>query len=138
MIGDVLKRRIKELKTSSTNPRAKDAFWVILRDIAKEEIIELYPYGVDSDTIIPIYYDIVSNNLEHIPEEVTRVLPSNGQESYRVTIRNLFSSNAFHPDGLANQEGITAKKIINESKKGYRIVYKGDISNVSKRAVNKN
>ena len=40
--------------------------------------------------------------------------------------RNVWSSNAFHPDGLAHQKGIIAYKEINENKKGSRIVYKGD------------
>ena len=63
-------------------------------------------------------------NIEHIPLYFRERLPSNNQERFRVIIRNLFSSNAFHPDGLANQEGIYAYKEVNESKKGERIVYR--------------
>lgn len=122
MLGDVLRREIHRLKYASQKKVGHTAFWVILRDIAIEEIIE-YGGPIDSDTIIPLYYDIVCNNLENIPLYFQEILPSNNQERFRVIIRNLFSSNAFHPDGLANQDGIYAYKEINESKKGERIVY---------------
>lgn len=126
MLGDVLKRNLYLLSTSSTKKNGSDAFWIILRDIAVREIIE-YNMPVDSDTIIPLYYDIVSNNLNYIPDYFQEILPSNHQERFRVIIRNLFSSNAFHPDGLANQNGIYAYKEVNESKKGERIVYQKTI-----------
>lgn len=122
MLGEVLRKRLPLLLTSSTKKTSSNAFWIILRDIAREEIIELEE-PVDSDTIIPIYYDILSSNLDYIPEYFQEVLPSNHQERYRVINRNLFSSNAFHPDGLANQKGIRAYKEINENKKGERIVF---------------
>lgn len=122
MIGDVLKRKIKMLSYASTKKVGTDAFWVILRDIAREEIIE-YGGPIDSDVIIPIYYDIVCDNLVYIPDYFQEILPSNHQERFRVIIRNLFSSNAFHPDGLANQYGVSARKEINERKKGERIVF---------------
>ena len=125
MLGEVLRKRLPLLLTSSTKKTASNAFWIILRDIAREEIIELEE-PVDSDTIIPIYYDILSSNLDYIPEYFQEVLPSNHQERYRVINRNLFSSNAFHPDGLANQKGIRAYKEINENKKGERIVFVKD------------
>lgn len=127
MIGDVLKKRIAELSNSSINKNSPNAFWIILRDIAKEEIIN-YGGKIDSDEIIPIYYDIMSENLKYIPSFFQQILPSNNQEKYRVLIRNLFSSNAFHSDGLANQEGIYAYKEINEYKKGERIVFQGCIN----------
>lgn len=122
MLGDVLKREIHKLKYASTKKVGNDAFWVILREIAIKEIIE-YNGPIDSDTIIPLYYDIFCNNLDYIPLYFQEILPSNKQERFRVIIRNLFSSNAFHPDGLANQKGIYAYKEINELKKGERIVY---------------
>ena len=122
MLGDVLKRNLSKLKYASIKKVGKDAFWVILRDIAVEEIIE-YGGPIDSDTIIPLYYGILCDNLSYIPQYFQEILPSNKQERFRVIIRNLFSSNAFHPDGLANQEGINAYKEINEFKKGERIVY---------------
>lgn len=122
MLGDVLKREIHNLQYSSSKKVGPDAFWIILRNIAVEEIIE-YGDPIDSDTIIPVYYEIMSQNLNFIPEYFQEVLLSNNQERYRVIIRNLFSSNAFHPDGLANQEGINAYREINEFKKGDRIVY---------------
>lgn len=122
MLGDVLKREIHNLQFSSAKKVGPDAFWIILRNIAVEEIIE-YGDPIDSDIIIPLYYEIMSQSLNFIPEYFQKVLPSNNQERYRVIIRNLFSSNAFHPNGLANQEGINAYREINEFKKGDRIVY---------------
>ena len=122
MLGDVLKREIYRLQNASIKKVGNDAFWIILRNIAVDEIIEYGDY-IDSDTIIPIYYEIMCENIEYIPLYFRERLPSNNQERFRVIIRNLFSSNAFHPDGLANQEGIYAYKEINEFKKGERIVY---------------
>ena len=122
MLGDVLKSRIKELSKASTKKVGDDAFWVILRNIAKD----------DSDTIVPIYFEILSSNETYIPKYFKEKLDSNHQERYRVINRNLFTSNAFHPDGLANQEGITAYKDFNESKKGERIVYQGDVNYANK------
>lgn len=122
MLGDVLKREINRLQYASTKKVGSDAFWVILRDIAVEEIKE-HNDPIDSDTIIPLYYDILSRNIEFIPPYFREIVPSNSQERFRVINRNLFSSNAFHTDGLANQDGIYAYKETNESKKGERIVY---------------
>ena len=132
MLGEVLKSRLSELSMASTNKLGEDAFWIILRDIARDEILALYPRKVDSDTIVPVYYEILSSNLDYIPEYFQEKLYSNNQERFRVINRNLFTSNAFHPDGLANQEGIIAYKEINESKKGERIVYQGDGNYVNK------
>lgn len=123
MIGDVLKREIKSLQHTSTNKMSSDAFWIVLRDIAVREIIE-YGGPIDSDTIIPIYYSILSDNPDCVPDFFKQTLASNKQERFRVINRNLFSSNAFHPDGLANQPGIEAWKEINEFKKGRRVVFK--------------
>lgn len=122
MLGDVLKREISKLQYASNKKNGQEAFWIILREIAKKEIFE-YNGLIDSDTIIPLYYDIMRNNLQYIPQYFQEIIPSNHQERFRVIIRNLFSSNAFHPDGLANQDGIYAYKEINEIKKGERIVY---------------
>ena len=122
MLGDVLKREMWRLRYASEKKVGENAFWIILRKIAVEEIIE-YEDFVDSDIIIPIYYEIMCENTETIPIYFRERLPSNNQERFRVVIRNLFSSNAFHPDGLANQKGIYAYKEINELKKGERIVY---------------
>ncbi len=122
MLGDVLKRNLFKLKYASKKKTDNNAFWIILREIAAEEIIE-YKGPIDSDTIIPLYYNILYSNIQYIPSYFQEILPSNKQERFRVIIRNLFSSNAFHSDGLANQDGIYAYKEINESKKGERIVY---------------
>ena len=94
MLGDVLKNNLFRLKNASENKRSNDTFWIILRDIAKEEIIK-HEKPIDSDIIIPIYYDILLNNLEYIPDYYKQILPSNHQERFRVITRNLFSSNAF-------------------------------------------
>ena len=122
MLGDVLKREIDKLRYASKNKDDENAFWIILRDIATSEIIE-YDDLIDSDTIIPIYYQIICENIEKIPQYFCEKLPSNNQERFRIIIRNLFSSNAFNSNGLAKQNGISAYKTTNESKKGDRIVY---------------
>ena len=123
MFGDVLRRKINQLSSCSLKKTDDDAFWVILRNIAVEEIKENYPSKVDSDTAIGVYYDILSDNADKFSSYFRKKLKSNNQERYRVINRNMWSSNAFHPDGLANQPGITAYTEINESKKGSRIVY---------------
>ncbi len=123
MLGDVLKRELSRLTSASIKKNAIDSFWVILRDIALKEIIE-HDDLVDSDVIIPLYYSILKENLSLIPAYYRETVSSNKQERYRIVIRNLFSSNAFNTDGLANQSGIDAHKEPNESKKGHRIVYK--------------
>lgn len=133
MLGDVLQARIEELSSSSTRINDDNAFWKVLREIARNEIMDLFPSKVDSDIIVPIYYEILSKNSRFIPEYFKVVLKSNNQERFRVINRNLFTSNAFHPDGLANQPGIKAYKSINEFKKGCRIVYQGEYKYVNKR-----
>lgn len=133
MIGDVLKRNLNRISTANENKTNSNALWKILRDIAKEEIIELYPSKVDSDIIVPIYYLILKENLDYIPDFYKEKLKSNKQERFRVICRNIFSSNAFHPDGLANQKGIIAYKAINENKKGERIIFQGDLKYVNKK-----
>ena len=122
MLGDVLKRNLNRLKYASAEKSECDSFWVILRDIAVEEIIE-YGEPVDSDIIIPLYYHILSDNLDYVPIYFQEILPSNNQPRFRVIIRNLFSSNAFHKDGIANQKGIYAYREVNENKKGKRIIF---------------
>lgn len=122
MLGDVLRKNLYQLQNASKKKTDKDAFWIILRDIAVEEIIK-NGFPIDSDVIIPIYYEILSENLSYIPPYFQERLKSNHQERFRVLIRNLFSSNAFHKEGLANQPSIFAYTQVNEFKKGSRIVY---------------
>ena len=122
MLGDILKRDIHKLSCAKKR-NGDNTFWIILRNIAVEEIME-YGDCIDSDTIIPIYYEIMRENIECIPLYYRKKLPSNQQERFRIVLRNLFSSNAFHCNGLANQEGIIAYREVNERKKGKRIVYK--------------
>jgi hypothetical protein len=123
--GDYLRQHLYLLNDASTKKVGTDAFWEILKRIAVAEILSIYPNKVDSDTAVPIYYDILSSNIDEFPSYFSETLMSNGQERFRVINRNLFTSNAFHPDGLANQKEINAYKEINESKKGERIVYQG-------------
>jgi len=123
--GDVLKANIWKLKNASENKLAIDAFWIILRDIVVKEILSIHPSKVDSDIAIGIYYDILCDNLNFIPVYFQEKLHSNKQERFRVINRNVWSSNAFHTDGLANQPKIHAYKEINPNKKGERIIYQG-------------
>ena len=39
--GDVLKRNVGQLTLASENKLANDAFWIILRDIAVQDIIAI-------------------------------------------------------------------------------------------------
>ena len=121
-LGDVLKSRVATLSSANKNKQSPNAFWIMLRDIARDEIIE-HGSPIDSDIIIPIYYEILCDNIHYIPKYYQEKLPSNHQERFRVTLRNLFSSNSFHDDGLANQPGIYAYKRVNTSKKGERVVF---------------
>lgn len=131
MFGDVLKQKAYLLKDSSLNKMANNAFWKVLRDIATEDIINYYPEKVDSINAIQIYYSILKENEQFIPNYLCEEVPSNGQERYRIINRNLWSSNAFHTDGLANQKGIIAEKKLNTNRSGYRILY-GGINNDNK------
>lgn len=123
--GDVLKRNLHQLENASENKLAKDAFWMILRDIAVQEILAIYPSKVDSDIAVEVYYKILSENVSFIPLYFRVTLRSNRQERFRVINRNMWTSNAFHPDGLANQSQISAYKEINPDRKGEKIVYQG-------------
>lgn len=122
MLGDVLREKAYLLADASTNKCASNAFWIILRDIAVEEIIR-NERPVDSDIIIPLYYDILLENIQYIPEYFQIATPSNKQERFRVINRNLFTSNAFNPDGLANQPGIIAHQELNDNRGGRRVVF---------------
>lgn len=123
--GDVLRRNIGQLSEASENKLASDAFWVILRDIAVQDILAIYPNKVDSDIAVEVYYMVLCDNLVHIPAHFKEKLKSNNQERFRVINRNMWTSNAFHPDGLANQPQIKAYKEINPDRKGQKIVYQG-------------
>jgi len=123
--GDVLKRRIHELSWASENKCSNNAFWIVLRDIAVQEILAVYPSKVDSDVGVSVYYHILLANKDLLPLFFREKLESNRQERFRVINRNIWTSNAFHADGLANQPGIKAYKQINPDRKGQRIVYQG-------------
>ncbi|MGM9873702.1 MAG: hypothetical protein ACI31G_02115 [Bacilli bacterium] len=123
--GDVLKRNIYQFRSASENKNDVDAFWIILRDIAVQEILAIYPSKVDSDIAVEVYYNILCDNSALIPSYFKEKLKSNKQERFRVINRNMWTSNAFHPDGLANQPQINAYKEINPDRKGEKIVYQG-------------
>lgn len=123
--GDVLRRNMHQLSSASENKCAVDAFWIILRDIAVQEILAIYPSKVDSDIAVEVYYNILCANEALIPSYFKEKLKSNKQERFRVINRNMWTSNAFHPDGLANQPQINAHKEINPDRKGEKIVYQG-------------
>ena len=128
--GDVLRKEAYKLIEADESKKSDKAFWIILRDIAAKDIKELYPHKVDSSEAVPLYYEILKENIDYIPTHYRARIPSNGHERYRVLVRNLFTSNAFHNDGLANQPGINARKEINQEKKGERVVYQGEKRNV--------
>ena len=125
MIGDVLKKRIKELSQAIDGSGIKQGrkLWQILKDIAIEEIMFLSPDRVSSSDIIPIYYSIIRENQNILSPYNREILPSNGQERFRVVVRNLFVTNAFHQDGLANYRSIKANRVVNSDRRGCRIVY---------------
>lgn len=132
MFGDMLLKNISLLKNSDEKKTSNNSFWIILRRIAVLDILNVYPGKVDSDIAVPIYYKILKSCENYIPSYFKVKLKSNNQERYRVINRNLWTSNAFHPDGLANQREIKAEKEINEAKKGDRIVYQGVVNYVDK------
>jgi hypothetical protein len=105
------------------NKSSDKAFWLALRNTAIEDIRRCSPHKVDSDVAIQVYYSILSDNMSLLPDFVCTTLPSNKQERFRVINRNMFSSNAFHPEGLANQRGIHAVKNDNTERKGAKIVF---------------
>ena len=123
--GDCLKRRLKngDFLNCEDKKTSPNAFWIVLRDTAVQDIHECYPQKIDSDIAIRLYYGILYDNMDYLPDFICSVLPSNKQERFRVVNRNLFSSNAFHPDGLANQKGIYAYKNDNVKCKGEKIVF---------------
>lgn len=123
--GDVLRRNMHQLSSASRNKLAADAFWVILRDIAVQDILGVYPSRVDSDIAVEVYYNILRDNVAFIPTYFREIIKSNKQERFRVINRNVWTSNAFHPEGLANQDQIVAYKEINSERKGEKIVYQG-------------
>ncbi len=125
MIGDVLKRRICEVSDAKGGRGIKDGkkLWQILKDIAIEEIRLLSNERISSNDIIPVYYQILKENQNMLSPYYIEVLPSNKQERFRVVIRNLFVTNAFHVDGLANVKGIKAVRVVNSNRRGCRVIY---------------
>lgn len=133
VFGDILKTRLEEgkfLESIDTSAKKDNAFWIVLRDTAYEDIKNVYPQKVDSDIAVELYYSILLNNLDYLPEFCKETLNSNGQERFRVANRNTFTSNAFHTYGLANQENMIVEKVPNLKRKGEKIIfqYKGEIA----------
>ena len=123
--GDYLRNHIDLLSKASIKKVGSNAFWKILQEIAVHEILELYPQKVDSDVAVPVYYQILKENEDIFNNFFKEKIPSNNQERYRVLNRNMWTSNALHLDGIANRKEIKAVKIINEERKGRRIIYQG-------------
>ena len=124
--GDYLKNNVTLLKYAGEKKTGENAFVEILKKIAVEEISRHYPNKVDSGNAVPIYYEILRQNEEVFPQFFREKL-GKGEERYRVINRNMWTSNAFHTDGLANQAKIQAYKVMNKDRKGYSIVYQGKI-----------
>lgn len=125
MFGDCLRKKLKNgdfLKCENKKTSDK-AFWVLIRDVAVEDIKACCPSKVDSDKAIGIYYEILSNNMDFLPDFACSIVPSNKQERFRIIVRNVFTSNAFNPKGLANQAGIIAAKVYNDKRSGERTVF---------------
>lgn len=123
--GEYLRNNMHLLTKASTKKIGQDAFWEILKRIAIKDILAIYPQKIDSDVAVPIYFKILQENEHLLAKYFKEKLSSNKQQRYRVINRNLWTSNAFHTDGLANQKEIKAYKEINEDKKGERIIYQG-------------
>ncbi len=123
--GDCLKQKLQsgDFLKCENKKFSKMAFWVVLRDVAVEDLKACAPQKIDSDRAVSIYYDILDENMDFLPDFICDVVPSNGQAKFRVANRNLFTSNAFHPDGLGNQKGVCAEKVYNEGRKGEKIIF---------------
>ena len=91
MLGDVLKERLWEIKKSIDSPRGYWAFCEVIKRIAIDEINALYPEEVDSDVIVEVYYHILRQNTNCIPPTMLQLSPSDNQERYRISVRNVFT-----------------------------------------------
>ena len=123
--GDILKSNLHRLSNATLSSSSGEPFWMILRDIAAQEILAVAPSKVDSDIAVEVFYQILKENEDKLPEHYRVKLKSNKQERFRVINRNVWTSNAFHKDGLATQNGIKAFKELNPSRKGRKIIYQG-------------
>ena len=124
--GDILKSNLHRFRNVTSSRSCETPFWMIIRDIAAQEILAVAPSKVDSDIAVEIFYQILKENEDMLPTYYRAKLKSNNQERFRVINRNVWTSNAFHPDGLARQNGIKAFKELNPSRKGRKIIYQGD------------
>ena len=125
MLGDILISRLDEIKKSEDSPRGTNAFCEVIKRIAVDEINALYPEKVDSDVIVEVYYEILLKNIDKIPPTMTSLAPSDKQYRFRISVRNVFTSNAFHSNGLANHPRLKAIKVVNDERKGRRYTYQG-------------
>lgn len=132
MIGDVLKKNLDKVQNSIDARRGHNAFCEVIKRIAIEEINALYPEKVDSDVIVEIYYKILLENIECVPISMRNLSSSNDQYRFRISVRNIFTSNASHANGLANCPYLKVVKIVNEDRKGRRYSYQGVENYVNK------
>lgn len=84
------------------------------------EIVE-----VSSNDLIEIYYEIFLKHKDKLHPNLNKIVPSNGQEKFRVCIRNTINSNSNHPDGLQNRKELSFKISINPKRSNqYSVIYK--------------
>lgn len=123
--GDNLKKKLHngDFLNCENKKSSPKSLWITLRDTACEDLKSASPQKIDSDVATRIYYNILKDNEEYLPDWACKELSSNGQPKYRVANRNVFSSNAFHQRGLANQPGISAVSMKNTERKGNKIVF---------------
>ena len=124
MLGDILKGRLNEVKKSIDSSRGQNAFCEVIKKIAIDEINALYPQKIDSNIIVETYYKILLDNMGYIPVPL-KELSANGQYRFRISVRNVFTSNANHSNGLANSPYLNVKRIVNDNRKGRRYSYQG-------------
>ena len=123
MFGNILEKNIYMFKNASLNKKSKNAFWIILRDIAVEELKEYSPNEIDSGYATEIYYKILNEHESYLPNHFQEKIKSNNQERYRVINRNLWSSNNNNPNGLCKQSGVCARTEMNEDRSGKKTIY---------------
>ncbi len=125
MLGDILISRLNEVKQSKDKRSGNDAFCEVIKRIAIDEINAIYPKKIDSDIIVEVYYNILLNNLDYIPASLKKLSPSNGQYRFRIAVRNIFTSNSDHSNGLSNNSKLHTVKIVNDARKGKHYTYQG-------------
>ena len=102
MFGDILKENIDKLEKAD-----KKNFYKILIILAFEDI-KKYGRKVSSNAAIKEYFDILNENKHRFLAYFREI--KSGQERFRIINRNIWISNAYNHDGLANHKNIKATK----------------------------